>query len=828
MVSKPTILIVDSEELIAQDIKNTLERAGYSTPLIISEREEVAQSVRKLQPDLVLMYIHLNGYLGGIATAKEIIQTQNIPVIYLIDNDDEETVRQAKATSPYGYLLNPFNEFDLRILIEVAIHKHATEKARQLGMEQNPAAVVVHKDGIVLYANSACAKMMKFDDPKVLIGQPVMKFVTPEFRDFVASTFSDKYVFDYEPTEQRIYDALGEPIEILATGARIQYQGKTAIQSVFLNITQSSRLAEELKQSREQYRILVQNASLGIVSCDGDGNIIEANPALLEILGSPSLEATRSINLFTYPPIVEAGISQQLKLSLHSKESIIYETSYTSKWRKKTYLRMHISPSVKEDTHAKTVQMLVEDFTEFNRAINNLQVSEENFRKIYDQAGDPIIIMDFKGNILDTNRTARDVFGYTQEEFKELDIQAISAVLIDVTEKVNILRNGKTHRFETIHKRKNGEQFPVEVSCNFITYNGELVILNVGRDITERKLAEELAEQHKTELRTLMQISQEVTKLSGFEETLRAILQNAVKHLHASAGSLMINSPQMPITFVHEGLPDNLVGEINTHCPIITKVKWHQCIIQQEISMQLIRDRHDFDHCLHLNNSDYNILLSATLDDNNATLGYVHLYRKLHDAFTSDELQFLNTLLQQSITAIKKAHLFEETQRLATIDPLTELYNRRHLYLLGKHELDRAKRYKNPLSAIMIDADKFKNINDTYGHAMGDQILQELARHLRNNMRDVDIIGRYGGEEFAIILPNTDLESAAELAERIRASIDSQITVTRRKKHARFTISLGVAMMGQDTPTLEALLDKADRALYRAKEAGRNQVMVES
>jgi diguanylate cyclase (GGDEF)-like protein/PAS domain S-box-containing protein len=159
---------------------------------------------------------------------------------------------------------------------------------------------------------------------------------------------------------------------------------------------------------------------------------------------------------------------------------------------------------------------------------------------------------------------------------------------------------------------------------------------------------------------------------------------------------------------------------------------------------------------------------------------------------------------------------------LATTDSLTGMYNRRHLYVLAEREIGRAIRYRHPLSAIMLDIDDFKTINDTYGHAMGDQVLRLFSAVCKANFRTSDILGRYGGDEFVILLPETDLDHAALTAERLRVLIEN---TTANGDYVAITISMGVAEIHQMVdPNVDKLLDYADQALYDAKQAGRNCV----
>jgi diguanylate cyclase (GGDEF)-like protein len=160
---------------------------------------------------------------------------------------------------------------------------------------------------------------------------------------------------------------------------------------------------------------------------------------------------------------------------------------------------------------------------------------------------------------------------------------------------------------------------------------------------------------------------------------------------------------------------------------------------------------------------------------------------------------------------------------LATIDPLTQLANRQVLTERLTLEFKRAKRYRNPFSCLLIDIDHFKKVNDTRGHPVGDIVLAAVAGTLAGTIRDTDLVGRYGGEEFMILAPETSLRQAMFLGERLRCGIESQ--VTSEPDFPRVTVSIGIASTDQTIESTTDLVALADEALYRAKREGRNRVV---
>jgi diguanylate cyclase (GGDEF) domain len=173
--------------------------------------------------------------------------------------------------------------------------------------------------------------------------------------------------------------------------------------------------------------------------------------------------------------------------------------------------------------------------------------------------------------------------------------------------------------------------------------------------------------------------------------------------------------------------------------------------------------------------------------------------------------------------AIKRKKMDKKLETLALTDPLTGLYNRRYFFERGWNEYVRARRYHHPLAIIMVDLDFFKQINDKHGHACGDKVLMEVAKLFLQTLRDVDLVARFGGEEFIILIPETDQAGVEFLAQRIRQEI-YDTPMEHNGKNFNITASLGVALIEGVVGDFESLINQADIALYHAKENGRNKV----
>jgi diguanylate cyclase (GGDEF)-like protein len=217
--------------------------------------------------------------------------------------------------------------------------------------------------------------------------------------------------------------------------------------------------------------------------------------------------------------------------------------------------------------------------------------------------------------------------------------------------------------------------------------------------------------------------------------------------------------------------------------------------------------------------------LGLPLIHSNEVIGMLSLARTAAEPYRPEILPLAQTFAAQAAIALQNARLFGEVQRLATTDALTKLFNRRHFFEVAEQEFERALRYGRPLSLLMLDVDHFKQVNDVYGHLVGDQVLQALAARCRAEVREIDVIGRYGGEEFTVLLPETTPAEAPKAAERLRQAVaGSPLAVA--DLHLPITLSVGVASLGDARQglTLAGLIDRADQALYHAKRTGRNRV----
>jgi diguanylate cyclase (GGDEF)-like protein len=207
-------------------------------------------------------------------------------------------------------------------------------------------------------------------------------------------------------------------------------------------------------------------------------------------------------------------------------------------------------------------------------------------------------------------------------------------------------------------------------------------------------------------------------------------------------------------------------------------------------------------------------------------LGVLVLYNRIAgEDFEPGDVDTLRTFAGQASVAVENVLLHRQAERLSLTDPLTGLWNYRFMQTSLRREAERCRRYQRPSALLAIDLDRFKDVNDTYGHPVGDQVLVELARRITAQIREVDLAFRHGGEEFMVLLPETDSTGASVVAERLGRAVNARrfkVNDASGGRELDITVSIGIAVLGEHADTATGVLAAADEALYAAKAAGRD------
>ncbi len=473
------------------------------------------------------------------------------------------------------------------------------------------------------------------------------------------------------------------------------------------------------------------------------------------------------------------------------------------------------------------------DIIKRETAEGELDLNREKFAKAFQASPDSILISRISdGKIIEVNDSFLKTTGYTREELMnkttlELQIWGNPADRESFIQKMRADSFVKNAQYQ--FRVKHGNMFTGEISCEQIQLGNDECMLSVIEDVTER-----------IHMENILHLRLKLWEYS-LTHTAIEVMQEALDEIEIITGS--------QISFYH--LVDEETNSLSLqawskktlneycraegtgmHYSIDMAGVWVDCIRERKIVIHndytAVPNRHGLPegHAPVIRE----LLVPIFQQDRIVSILGVGNKPNEYDQKDADVVEYIASLVW-SIVEKKRADeqiqkLNEKLAALALTDELTKLPNRRAFFLRGAEEISRSKRYGSPLSMLMLDIDRFKNINDTYGHARGDLALQCVARVLKEQVREVDMPGRLGGEEFGILLPNTRLEEALVIAGRIRKSIEELQCGQEMEACITMTASLGVADFTAEIKNLDDLFNRADTALYKAKNNGRNRVEI--
>jgi diguanylate cyclase (GGDEF)-like protein len=341
-------------------------------------------------------------------------------------------------------------------------------------------------------------------------------------------------------------------------------------------------------------------------------------------------------------------------------------------------------------------------------------------------------------------------------------------------------------------------------------------------DISRIKKAETLAIEARSVAETLREAGLTLSSKLDFKQICALILDLMKRVIAYDIGAfLTVEGTEMKLAGIKRAADSrNLVGETY---PVVGSRLCNMAVQRMRPLISTITSPDDILLPLRPDQDVHSFLGVPVVFRDHAT-GLIALYNSGERAFTEEDAEVAELFASQVAIALDNSRRVEQMERQAVTDELTELYNRRAFADMGAKEVGRARRYKRPLALILFDIDHFKNVNDTHGHLIGDHVLKVLTQLVTRTTRATDVVCRYGGEEFIVLMPEAGRDEAVAMAERLRQEI-SRMTVVTAGGTLSLTVSLGVSeLMADENEDLERLISRADRAMYQAKAAGRNTV----
>lgn len=604
--------------------------------------------------------------------------------------------------------------------------------------------------------------------------------------------------------------------------------------------------AKDTKKVRNLFLDFVEQVSAGISVTDEDGRIILWNPAMERVTGLLADEALGSLiwdlhfNLLA-PEMKTPEALDHLRAKLLSflasgfsdtqDHNVKLEFFHHDGQQFKAQGIVYALPTVR----GYCLLSVLYDNTMRFPDHDALKASEEKFRNVVEQAGDGIVVIDEQEVILEWNDGCGQISGIDREHALGMHLTDLMPELFQGSEwalatpestlhhqilrYLNLIaRTGLPRVVEGVMHHSSGRRKWIQAVTFPIHIDGTLLFGVIARDVSSLKQTEERLQRYNHQLETLRQAGLEISAELGLDALVWMIAPRAVELLNGTAMALYLHDSEKDMLELAMSVGDNQ--------PEMEK------LVQRGIGLAgrvwetgkavLLEDFHT-GHTNDLSRSYWGKVAGAPLIWGNEFLGVVFVFSD--QKFYESDLKILELFSSHAAAAIRNARLHQQLSQLAVTDSLTGIYNRRHFFEMAEKEFHQAIRYKRPFSVIMFDLDFFKNVNDTFGHARGDEILQRVVQRCAAQMRGADVLGRYGGEEFVIALPETNGQEALALAERLRQALASR-PVEAESLPALVTASFGVATLIPGVTDLMYLLNCADVALYYAKQAGRNQAVL--
>jgi diguanylate cyclase len=572
--------------------------------------------------------------------------------------------------------------------------------------------------------------------------------------------------------------------------------------TIFEDISQIRAVEAALRAGDVKYRVLFDNEIYAIMIFDLETRrIVDANAAFLRLYGYERDELLAGITL--------SDLSAELNVSaapanLFFGEGTVFVPLCFHRKKDGTVFPVEITSGSYTWLDRPVVFSMALDISARIEAEKKLKESEERFRLLFENSRAVLLMIDpGSGELLDANPAAANYYGYTVETLRGMRIEEINTLPADevAAERQRAL-DEKRNYFVFPHRLSSGEVRVVEVHSSPILANGKTVLFSIVHDITEREKMQGMLRASEARYRALFEQQHDAVFILDLGGRHLAANRHATEMLGYTPDEILQLSYADISAEVEESQKINqrlLAGE---HIPLYERIfrKKDGQAFPVEINVELVRD------------------------GNGSPLHIQSVVRDISQRKQAEEeLKKANEQLR--LRMIQVEQLQAELRDQALHDPLTGLYNRRYLDESLEREIIRAERENNPLSVIVLDIDHFKKINDSYGHRVGDQFLVKIARLLENSTRGSDLVYRHGGEEFLLVLPGANADSARQRAEEIRQKC-LETVIRYHGEELNLTISFGLAAFPAHGTTAEEIITKADKALYVSKETGRNRVTI--
>ena len=669
--------------------------------------------------------------------------------------------------------------------------------------------IELNETGTILWINKFGAKELGFEGIDEAVGSSFAGILKDrsQWDEFVAKAVANSAVSFIFKISDKVIDCSFRTRRFSANG-------------IFRDITDKFLEAEHIKSEKNRFENILKTLSEGLIVYDSNGVIKEINDAALNVFNTTKDKtigkSLQSLDIL-FMDETEDIIGYDSLCINKVIENLIAIKNIIRGIKKKdgsiTWFTASITPILDSKNDLKEIVHVITDITDIYNLEKRNQMILETAREGYWE-------VDLKGEIIKANKALSNLLGYSTEELIGKSIYD----LVDIDKKyifekaLERRKGGISDSYEMPLKNKNGTDIYAIVSASprmdsSGKIQGSFAFIT---DVTDLKSTHNM-------LHTIASFYKDLSR-ALIEKEAYDILKHyllSIKNNGKQIDAIYLMSIDPNKHYTEDAIVFNKSGlqEINKF-PGIDK-----CKAYIYTGTFLINDlSKDYGCPFHRLGAKTGSYICTSINIGGSVTGILHLYSKEANFFSERVKEQIDSFLALFAPVVNNMRLLEMNKKLALVDPLTGLYNRRYLEAFMEKQLAITERNKQSLSLTMIDIDDFKLFNDTYGHEAGDTALRAISEAISNNIRSSDIGVRYGGEEFIVVLPNTDKTGAFDVAERIRNVIETTPLKIGKDKKAFLTASFGIAAYGIDAGSLTSLIAAADNALYNAKKTGKNKV----
>ncbi|TAN43456.1 MAG: diguanylate cyclase [Nitrospirae bacterium] len=803
-VSPDTTLKTTIEKIAEERKSCVIVVTGAAIKGIFTERDVVRHLYKQTPPDTHIRDI----------CSRNIAYVSTDTILYdALKIMNERRIRHLVVIDSRQQLKGLVTQTDIVNMLHESIAKGIRDQAQRFKesldiLQTGFMELELNDDGTVLWINKHGATELGFGSPDSLIGTDISSLLLkPEqWKDFIKKAVGKEgvvsYIFKFK---NRIIEGSFKISGLIASG-------------LFKDITDRFAESESLRDERNRLENILKTLSEGLLIVGSDDIVKEINFSALEMF---ELKREEMVN--------EPYYSKKIIFIDEDGNAFGRETHPVS-WVLKTYnpvlnliagirradgniiwLKLTATPSFGADRKIREVVMVLTDITE-------LYSLEKRYQKILDTAREGHWEVGLEGIIRRINPSLSALLGYRVEELigksiYDLVVDSDRHIFFEALEK---RKHGISESYEITLLHKNGSRVYTIVSASPQKNSAGKVegAFAFITDITAVKITQNM--QH-----AIASFSKDITMALSENETYDIFRHYLLKTgddrrkidcIYLTGIDPESNTSMDVIRYCADGTPDYRFPGHDKCKSLIYSGTFAVNDILKEYACPYRPE-----------NEQAGSYYCTMINIGGSVSGVLHLFSHSTNFFDDRTIEMIESFISLLIPVISNMRLLELNKKLALIDPLTGLYNRRYFETFIEKQLALADRNEQPLSMVLLDIDNFKQFNDTYGHDAGDSALKTVSDAILKNIRLADIGVRYGGEEFMLVLPNTDKSTAFEVAERTRLVIQEMPIHISAEKDVRITISSGIATYAVDADNLELLIAKADNSLYNAKRTGKNK-----